>query len=162
MARSKKKSLPARVKAPLRPLSSERRQEIAAQFSDDVLAKLVEAFFQVVQREAWGKRDLAAISGMNETAIGHILSGRRKNLKLETIAILTRAMKTRPELILHNLRPADNNVSRPTDQQPYADSAATALEETQVTQSNLEQKPSIGLARSERSSASLRDLEVYY
>ena len=160
MARSKKKSLPARVKAPLLPLSSERRREIAAQFTDDVLAKLVEAFFQVIQQEAWGKRDLAVISGMNETAIGHILSGRRKNLKLETIAILTRAMKARPELVLHNLRPADNNVNRPTDQQSH--SAAAAFEETQVMQSNSEQRPSISLAKSQRSSASLRELEVHY
>jgi hypothetical protein len=143
-------------------MSPERQREVAAQFTDDVLAKLVEAFFQVVQREAWGKRDLAAISGMNETAIGHILSGRRKNLKLETIAILTRAMKARPELILHNLRPSDNNTGRPAEQQSQFDSAAAALEEAQITQSNFERRPSTGLARSQRSLASLRELEVHY
>jgi hypothetical protein len=45
---------------------------------------------------------------MNETAIGHILAGRRKNLTVETIALLARAMEVRPELVLHDARPAGN------------------------------------------------------
>jgi hypothetical protein len=159
MARSKKKSIPTRIKASFRPLSSERRQEIAAQFTDDVLAKLVEAFFNVVQQEAWGKRDLAAISGMNETAIGHILSGRRKNLKLETVTILARAMKTRPELVLHDLRPKNNNVASLSDQGSQESSAAVALKEVQFKQSTNELGPS--LTRSPHSGF-LREPEAAY
>jgi DNA-binding Xre family transcriptional regulator len=160
MARPKKKSVPARAKAPFRPLSPERRREIAAQLTDDVLAKLVEAFFEVVQQEAWGKRDLAAISGMNETAIGHILSGRRKNLKLETIAILTRAMKTRPELILHDLRPKNNNVANLSERGPQSYSAVGALKEVQFKQSTNELGPS--LARSQLHSGFLHEPEAAY
>lgn len=93
-------------------MSDSRKSEIAAQFTDDVLSKLAAAFFQVVKQEGWGKRDLSQISGINETAIGHILAGRRKNLTIETIALLTRAMRKRPELTLHDLRPAGNNSAR--------------------------------------------------
>jgi DNA-binding Xre family transcriptional regulator len=91
------------------PMSEERKGEIAAQFTDDVLSKLTGAFFDVCATERWTKRDLSRISGMNETAIGHILSGRRKNLKLETIALLARAMQVRPELVLHDTRPSGNH-----------------------------------------------------
>jgi hypothetical protein len=108
MPRSKKKSTAVLAKAEAHPISAHRRLEVSAQFTDDVLAKLAEAFFEVVQNEGWGKRDLAAISGMHESAVGHILAGRRKNLKLETIAVLTRAMRKRAELILHDLRPKNN------------------------------------------------------
>jgi hypothetical protein len=148
MARRKKKVTSTRVKAPYRSLPLERRQEIAAQFTDDVLAKLVDAFFQVVQQEGWGKRDLAAISSMNETAIGHILSGRRKNLKLETIALLARAMKTRPELTLHDLRPKNNNVANLSDQGLQSDSAVVALREEQFKQHANEPGPSLGRSHS--------------
>ena len=106
-----------RSKAQVVPMSDHRRLEVAVQFTDDVLSKLAGAFFAVVQHEGWGKRDLSLISGINETAIGHILAGRRKNLTVETIALLTRAMQTRPELVLHDLRPRDNNVAR-FDAQP--------------------------------------------
>lgn len=92
-------------------MSDDRRLEVIAQFRDDVLAKLANAFFQIVKHEGWGKRDLAAISGINETAINHILAGRRKNLTVETIALLTRAMQMRPELTLHDVRPAENEIA---------------------------------------------------
>jgi hypothetical protein len=92
-----------------------------AQLTDDVLAKLTSAFFEVISNEKWGKRDLALISGLNETAIGHILAGRRKNLTVETIALLARAMQKRPELYLHDIRPKGNRMALPT-------SAAAALE----------------------------------
>jgi hypothetical protein len=102
---------PTQLKAPIRAMSADRKLELAAQFRDDVLSKLANAFFQVVKYEGWGKRDLAAISGINETAINHILAGRRKNLTIETIALLTRAMRKRPELTLHDVRPAENEIA---------------------------------------------------
>jgi hypothetical protein len=122
----------APVKMPIGPMSENRKLEITAQFTDDVLSKLADAFFQVVQQEGWGKRDLSSISGINETAIGHILAGRRRNLTVETIALLTRAMRKRPELLLHDLRPKDNNQGMLIVSQPNANSAAGALQEKQV------------------------------
>jgi hypothetical protein len=92
-------------KDPTIQLAGEKREEIIAQFTDDVLSKLADAFFQVMQQEGWGMRDLFSISGINETAISDILAGRCKNLTIETIALLTRAMRKRPELILHDLHP---------------------------------------------------------
>jgi hypothetical protein len=100
------------LKASIERMSDSRRLEVTAQFTDDVLSKLADAFFQVVQQEGWGKRDLSSISGINETAVGHILAGRRKNLTVETIALLTRAMRKRPELTLHDLRPKGNNPAK--------------------------------------------------
>jgi DNA-binding Xre family transcriptional regulator len=97
-------------KSPAIPMTEQRKLEVIALYTDDVLAKLTTAFFEVVSKEKWGKRDLSAISGLNETAIGHILSGRRKNLTIETIALLARSMKKRPELFLHDMRPSGNNV----------------------------------------------------
>jgi transcriptional regulator with XRE-family HTH domain len=91
-------------KAAYEPMSDQRKLEVVAELTDDVLAALTRAFFQVIKREKWGKRDLARISGINETAIGHILAGRRKNLTIESIALLARAMQMRPELVLHDLR----------------------------------------------------------
>jgi hypothetical protein len=161
MARSKKNSSQARAKSPVHPMSARRRLEVSARFTDDVLAKLVDAFFQVLQKEGWGKRDLALVSGMNETAIGHILAGRRKNLKLETIAVLTRAMRTRPELVLHDLRPKDNYVGIETEQTSKIDSAAAALKETQVKQSrSLDERSLIGAAKSQSPAGNLREPEV--
>jgi hypothetical protein len=122
----------ARVKMPVGSMSENRKLEITAQFTDDVLSKLADAFFQVVRQGGWGKRDLSFISGINETAIGHILAGRRKNLTVETIALLTRAMRKRPELLLHDLRPKDNNRDMMIVSQSDANSAAGALQEKQV------------------------------
>jgi DNA-binding Xre family transcriptional regulator len=101
--------------------------EIVARFRDDVLSKLADAFFQVVKEEGWGKRDLSRISGINETAISHVLAGRRKNLTLDTIALLTRAMRKRPELLLHDLRPAGNNQAALASIQATSASAAAAV-----------------------------------
>jgi transcriptional regulator with XRE-family HTH domain len=96
------------AKAPVTPMAEDRKREVIAQLTDDVLSKLTGAFFDVCKFERWSKRDLSSISGINETAIGHILAGRRKNLTVETIALLSRAMGVRPELVLHDTRPAGN------------------------------------------------------
>jgi transcriptional regulator with XRE-family HTH domain len=98
------------VKAPLCAMTQDRKQEVVAQMTDDVLSKLTGAFFDVCKIEHWTKRDLSTISGINETAINHILAGRRKNLTVETVALLARAMQLRPELVLHDTRPADNRM----------------------------------------------------
>jgi DNA-binding Xre family transcriptional regulator len=98
-------------KAAAVPMMAEFKRSVIAQATDDVIAKLTGAFFEVAKNEKWGKRDLSQISGMNETAIGHILSGRRKNLTVETIALLARAMQKRPELVLHDTRPKGNKYS---------------------------------------------------
>jgi transcriptional regulator with XRE-family HTH domain len=102
-------------KAACMPMSEQQKLEAVAHLTDDVLAALTKAFFEVVKREQWGKRDLAQISGLNETAIGHILAGRRKNLTIETIALLARAMQKRPELVLHDLRPHRNHSTNPNE-----------------------------------------------
>jgi transcriptional regulator with XRE-family HTH domain len=96
------------AKAPVVVMTNDRKREVVAQLTDDVLSKLTGAFFDVCKFERWTKRDLSSISGINETAIGHILAGRRKNLTVETIALLARAMGVRPELVLHDTRPVGN------------------------------------------------------
>lgn len=108
----------ARFKAPIELMSDNRRLEVVTQFTEDVLSKLADAFLQVAQLEGWGKRDLSSISGIDETAIGHILAGRRKNLTVETIALLTRAMRKRPELMLRDLRLTGNKAVKPIVTQP--------------------------------------------
>jgi transcriptional regulator with XRE-family HTH domain len=97
-------------KAPVCAMTEDRKYEVIAQLTDDVLSKLTGAFFDVCTIEHWTKRDLSTISGINETAINHILAGRRKNLTVETIALLARAMGVRPELILHDTRPTGNHM----------------------------------------------------
>jgi transcriptional regulator with XRE-family HTH domain len=98
------------AKAPVKVMTADRKREVVARLTDDVLSKLTGAFFDVCKIERWTKRDLSSISGINETAIGHILAGRRKNLTVETIALLARAMGVRPELVLHDTRPAGNRM----------------------------------------------------
>jgi hypothetical protein len=100
----------AGTKAPVCAMTEDRKLEVAAQLTDDVLSKLTGAFFDVCKIERWTKRDLSTISGINETAINHILAGRRKNLTVETIALLARAMGVRPELVLHDTRPTGNHM----------------------------------------------------
>ena len=117
MPRSSNPQRVSDAKAPVITTAKNRKREVVAQFTDDVLSKLTGAFFDVCKIERWTKRDLSAISGINETAIVHILAGRRKNLTVETIAILARAMGTRPELVLHDTRPAGNDRQAP----PIAD-----------------------------------------
>ena len=97
-------------KAVVVAMTDKRKREVVAQLTDDVLSKLTGAFFDVCKFERWTKRDLSSISGINETAVGHILAGRRKNLTVETIALLARAMGARPELVLHDTRPAGNQM----------------------------------------------------
>jgi transcriptional regulator with XRE-family HTH domain len=118
-SRSESGYIASEVKAPVHAMTDDRKREIVAQLTDDVLGKLAGAFFDVCKFEHWTKRDLATISGINETAINHILAGRRKNLTIETIALLARAMGTRPELVLHDTRPVGNQVP--------ASSASSAL-----------------------------------
>ena len=90
-------------------MTDDRKLEVVAQFTDDILAKLTDAFFEVLKKEGWGKRDLSQICGINESAIGHILAGRRKNLTAETVALLARAMKMRPSLTLTDTRPTESD-----------------------------------------------------
>jgi transcriptional regulator with XRE-family HTH domain len=91
-----------------KPMTSKRRLDLVARFKDDIISKLGAAFVEVVKNEGWGKRDIAKISGIDETAISRILRGRRKNLTAETIALLARSMKKRPELLLIDIRPRGN------------------------------------------------------
>jgi hypothetical protein len=121
-------------KAAYKPMSAQQKLEAVAHLTDDVLAALTRAFFEVTKCEKWGKRDISQISGLNETGIGHILAGRRKNLTVETIALLARAMRKRPELVLHDLRPQRNHSATIQMGQMGTKSAATALQETQVHQ----------------------------
>jgi transcriptional regulator with XRE-family HTH domain len=107
-------------------MSDKMRLEAVAQFSDDVIAKLTDAFFEVVTKEGWTKRDLAQISGVNETAIGHILSGRRLNPTAETIALLATAMRRRPELVLKDARLRGNEFAPVTNQELAHVSSAPA------------------------------------
>jgi hypothetical protein len=108
--RSKDDPAAGDAKAPVSAMTGDRKREVVAQLTDDVLSKLTGAFFDVCKIERWTKRDLSTISGINETAINHILAGRRKNLTIETIALLARAMGVRPELVLHDTRPTGNNM----------------------------------------------------
>jgi hypothetical protein len=149
------------AKAAYAPMSEDRKLEVVAHFTDDVLAALTKAFFEVVKNEQWGKRDLAKISGLNETAIGHILAGRRKNLTAEIIALLARAMQKRPELVLHDLRPKGNHFASLGDSQSDRDSAAAALRERQVQQvSGTAGRTAAKAGRHEGAPASLRELEA--
>src|ERR1700683_2670837 len=130
--RPTKSSSADNAKAPVTTMTEDRKRDVTAQFTDDVLSKLTGAFFDVCKIERWTKRDLSAISGINETAISHILAGRRKNLTVETIALLTRAMRKRPELLLHDLRATGNSAGMIEGQ--AQNSAANALQEKQVQQ----------------------------
>jgi hypothetical protein len=146
-------------KMPYAPMSEEQKLGAVAHLTDDVLAALTRAFFEVVKREQWGKRDIAQISGLNETGIGHILAGRRKNLTVETIALLARAMQKRPELVLHDLRPRGNNLATIAGSQADIRSAATALLEGQVQQSGGAFARTVASAGKQQP-ASLRELEA--
>jgi transcriptional regulator with XRE-family HTH domain len=112
------------AKALVKAMTEDRKREVVAQLTDDVLSKLTGAFFDVCKIERWTKRDLSTISGINETAINHILAGRRKNLTVETIALLARAMGVRPELVLHDTRPTGNHM--PPGRQESAETVALA------------------------------------
>jgi hypothetical protein len=143
-------------KAEFRVMSNDRRAEVVAQLTDDVLSKLGSAFLQVLQQEGWGKRDLSQISGINETAIGHILAGRRKNLTVETIALLSRAMRKRPELVMHDLRPVGNYPGSIIEKR--SNSAASALQEAQVQQPSNLNRGSIANTSIQRHAKSLSEV----
>lgn len=80
----------------------------AAYLKDDVLAKLVDAFYEARDKEGWTRRDIAGILGCNESHISHILNGRRSNLTLASIATLAKALRKRAELTLVDIRPRGN------------------------------------------------------
>lgn len=86
----------------------------AAYLKDDVLAKLVDAFYEARDKEGWTRRDIAGILGCDETQISHILSGRRTNLTLASIATLAKALRKRAELTLVDVRPQRNQFRRPS------------------------------------------------
>jgi transcriptional regulator with XRE-family HTH domain len=109
-----------------KPIDNERRLHLIARFKDDIISKLAAAFVEVVRNEGWGKRDLANISGINETTISRILRGRRKNLTAETIALLARAMKKRPELLLIDIRPKGNKFQVNVSSEPSQPTAETS------------------------------------
>ena|SRR5215471_7647519 len=136
---------PPHEKVSICQMTEDRKHEVVAQLTDDVLAKLTSAFFEVVSKEKWGKRDLAFISGLNETAVGHILAGRRKNLTVETVALLARAMQKRPELVLHDTRPTGNRAGL------LSSSTAAALEQPSFQVGN----PSGSVSTIQRVSATL-------
>ena len=147
-------------KAAYVPMSGDRRLEVVAELTDDVLAALTRAFFEVIKREKWGKRDLARISGINETTVGHILAGRRKNLTIESIAILARAMQKRPELVLHDVRGTGNHSSS-IQMSGRPSSAADALQEKQLQQtSGRVQGPTLGRTLNYAIHSSICELEV--
>lgn len=111
-------------------VGNERKLDLVARFKDDIISKLGAAFVEVAKNEGWRNRDLANISGINETAISRILRGHRKNLTAETIALLARAMKKRPELVLVDIRPKGNkfqvNISFEQTQLPAETSSRSA------------------------------------
>ncbi len=121
-----------------KPISNERRLHLVARFKDDITSKLAAAFLEVAKNEGWGRRDLAKISGINETAISRILRGHRKNLTAETIALLARAMKKRPELSLVDIRPKGNkfqvNISSEPAQLPTETASAPVAGNINVRQ----------------------------
>jgi hypothetical protein len=140
-------------------MTGQQKLEAVAQLTDNVLAELTKAFFEVVKKERWGKRDLSRISGLNETGIGHILAGRRKNLTVESVALLARAMQKRPELVLYDLRPKGNNapaaLARLDRSADVPQTAAATLEEQQVAR----QSPGRALSAIRSNPQLLRELE---
>ena len=138
----------ASAKAPVSAMTEDRKRDVVAQLTDDVLSKLTGAFFDVCKIERWTKRDLSTICGINETAVGHILAGRRKNLTIETIALLSRALGVRPELVLHDTRPI-GNYTTPVRQESIAAAALASAPAIQRGAGN-----SSALVASGRSTAS--------
>ena len=138
----------ASAKAPVSAMTEDRKRDVVAQLTDDVLSKLTGAFFDVCKIERWTKRDLSTTCGINETAVGHILAGRRKNLTIETIALLSRALGVRPELVLHDTRPI-GNYTTPVRQESIAAAALASAPAIQRGAGN-----SSALVASGRSTAS--------
>lgn len=93
-----------RDKAPFVPMSEDQKLDHVCELTDDMLSQSCIAFFQVIKNENWGKRELAGITGMTEAAISRVLSGQRKRLTADTIAVLARAMRKRPRLVLEDVR----------------------------------------------------------
>lgn len=102
-----------RDKAPFVPMSEDEKLGYIVGFWDNILTQLGIAFVQVVKNENWTRRDLASITGLNERGIGEVLSGRRKTLTADTVAVLARAMRKRPRLVLEDLRDPQPSVAAP-------------------------------------------------
>ena len=99
--------------APWAKLSEDELSMAVAYLKDDVLAKLVDAFYETRDKEGWTRRDIAGILGCDETHISHILNGRRSNLTLASIATLAKALRKRAELTLVDIRPHGNRFDAP-------------------------------------------------
>lgn len=98
---------------PWEKLTEDELSMAAAYLKDDVLAKLVDAFYEARAKEGWTRRDIAGMLGCDETQISHILSGRRSNLTLASIATLAKALRKRAELTLVDIRPRGNHFDAP-------------------------------------------------
>lgn len=94
---------PVQVETCQFPELNEHSQEWRARFTDDVLAKLKGCLWHI-HSESKDIYDLALTSGMSIFKLKRIFSGRKKNITIDEIAILSRAMRFRPELVLHDMR----------------------------------------------------------
>ena len=79
-------------------MTDEEKLLYAARLKGQVLRKLTVAFIDAKKKFGWTQRDVASRMGVDESEISHILSGKRKNLSLEKIAIYARAMNRRAEI----------------------------------------------------------------
>ena len=79
-------------------MTDEEKLLYAARLKGQVLRKLTAAFIDAKKKFGWTQRDVASRMGVDESEISHILSGKRKNLSLEKIAIYARAMNRRAEI----------------------------------------------------------------
>ena len=91
-------------KAPLVPMSEHQKLKYVVRFTRRHTFTTGRCVLPGRQERKLGQARSATITGLNETGIGHVLSGRRKNLTAETIAILAQAMLKRPRLVLEDLR----------------------------------------------------------
>jgi predicted XRE-type DNA-binding protein len=89
-------------------MTEEQKLLYAARLKGQVLRKLTIAFIDAKKKFGWTQRDIAKRMGVDESEISHILSGKRKNLSLEKIAIYARAMNRRAEIHLIDPEEAAN------------------------------------------------------
>jgi len=100
-------------------MTEEQKLLYAARLKGQVLRKLTIAFIDAKKKFGWTQRDIAKRMGVDESEISHILSGKRKNLSLEKIAIYARAMNRRAEIHLIdpeeavNQKPKTEVINRP-------------------------------------------------
>lgn len=79
-------------------MTEEQKILYGVRLKGQVLRKLTIAFIDAKKKFGWTQRDIAKRMGVDESEISHILSGKRKNLSLEKIAIYARAMNRRAEI----------------------------------------------------------------